>query len=228
MTTFLSTASITLQQKTRASLPDRRDAASHHVPITRGLANHEDRHNRSGWARGHLSVAAAADLPRREPPPVAAALVKGAQGALLGRPVRVERAPGRLPQGRRRGPAAAHPPLRRRAADLWLPPHHRAGEPGAGRRRACRAPTASGCTGSCSVTPAASGAPYRPARGAHPRRQGDGHALEPALVLRWSGVHLLERRDHPHGLHHRCLRPRDHRLGRRLRRRHQRLRSFAT
>ena len=44
------------------------------------------------------------------------------------------------------------------------------------------------------------------------RREGRVHdgkvmvAIESALVLRRPGVHLLESGDHPHGLHHRCLR----------------------
>ncbi len=116
-----------------------------------------------------------------------------------------------LPQGHRQGAAAAHPPLRRRAADLWLSPHYGAGEPGAGNAEPAECQSQTGAphhAASC----AAAGAPYRPARGPHPRRQDHGDALGPALVLRRPRVHLLERRHPPPCLYHRCFRSRDHRL----------------
>ncbi len=58
-----------------------------------------------------------------------------------------------------------------------------------------------------------------PSTGRREGRVHDGKVMvmrsKPALVLGGARVQLLEWRDRPHGLHHRRLRPRDHRLDRR-------------
>ena len=101
-------------------------------------------------------------------------------------------------------------PPRRPATDLRLPAPHGAAEPRAAQPWVGADQPQAGAAHPRPARPDA-GAIHRPPRGPHPRRQGRRDGVEPALVFGRLGDRLLERRTRPHRLHHRCLRPRDHR-----------------
>ncbi len=106
------------------------------------------------------------------------------------------------------------------AADLRLPAGHGAAEPVAARAGAGAGEPQAHLPDHAGQQPASRAEPYR-ATGAHPRRQGRRHALEPAVVQRRVRVHVLERRRHPRRIPHRRPRSGDHCLAGRGERRHQ-------
>ena len=109
-----------------------------------------------------------------------------------------------LSKGAGRGASASNSQLGGYATDLRLPPHH-----GTAETRACQGqPTPCQPQARLSDHEAqrpVAGTPQHSASRPAPRRQCDGDALQPALVLGRPGVAVLERGDHADRLRDRCV-----------------------